>query len=107
MESLGSLRIGNPIYHVQRHSTNETFNRQVLTEKLPRGFVLHEPTKPKKNTQDMKIKKSDLSKLEKFCAAKDIPRWALAEVNSIPLSYFPSVPLLIIYDNRLNYLTQI
>jgi len=78
LESLGSLKIGNPATDVQRHSTNETFSRHLVVEKVPRNFVFHPSIAGGQLSETSSISSRSLKRLSQLYG---IPEWALNKVR--------------------------
>ena len=86
MDSLGTLKLGNPLNDVKRQSKNETYTRQTIVEKVPRNFIFHPPPADR-NLHDKLVQPKIEEKIKsltirKYLRSYGIPEWALKQVNN-------------------------
>ena len=85
LDSLGTLKLGNPLNDVKRQSTNETYTRHTIVEKVPRNFVFHtaiDRRQQEKLIQPKIDEKIRSITIRKYLKSYGIPEWALKQVKS-------------------------
>ncbi|XP_076811766.1 uncharacterized protein LOC143458778 isoform X2 [Clavelina lepadiformis] len=80
-ESLGTLKIGNPLLEVRRHSNRERYNRQTVVEKVPHNFVFHSQKENDiEKTISAKIReKTNARNSKAFTKDYGLPKWVLQQ----------------------------
>ena len=72
---------------VKRQSTNETYTRHTIVEKVPRNFVFHRNIDRRKREKMVQPKIDEKIKslsIRKYLKSYGIPDWALKQVNIGP-----------------------
>lgn len=83
MDALGTLKLRNSVDDVKRQSTNETYSRHTIIEKVPRNFIFHprDYVNPESIVQPKIDQKSKSLSIRKYLKSYGIPDWALKQVR--------------------------